>query len=349
MSEETPAVGAPLAGALTNNGTQNLAARPVVIGVDLGGTQIRAAVLRGAELISRVAQLTGEDTAPEHLIPRIFTAIQQALDEARTTLEQVAGIGIATPGPLDHRTGIVYAPPNMPGWDRVPLRDIFEQYFSPASEGGDAAQLRIFVENDAHAAGLGEYLFGAGRACSHMVYLTISTGIGGGVIVDGGTAIARYANEAIAAGQGVELLEFARALQQHVQEGNGLELPTHEATGVGYEGSPDNLEVPRITAHMVSQAAQAGIPLARAIITNAAEAIGVGLVNVIHIFNPQVIVLGGGVTQMGPMLMEPALRIVQERTMKIPLDAVRIVLAELGGNAGLVGAGALVYYYMQAQ
>jgi len=387
MSEETPAMRAPLAGALTNNEPRNLAARPVVIGVDLGGTQIRAAVLRGAELISRVAQLTGEDTAPEHLIPRIFNVIRQALDEARTTLDQVAGIGIATPGPLDHRTGIVYAPPNMPGWDRVPLRDIFEQHFSPASKGGDASQLRIFVENDAHAAGLGEYLFGAGRGCSNMVYLTISTGIGGGVIVDGkivegangtagelghmtidrhggrcrcgnygcleylasGTAIARYANEAIAAGQGVELLEFARALQQHVQEGNGLELPTHEAAGVGYEGSPGNLEAPRITAHMVSQAAQAGIPLARAIITNAAEAIGVGLVNVIHIFNPQVIVLGGGVTQMGPMLMEPALRIVQERTMKVPLDAVRIVLAELGGNAGLVGAGALVYYYMQAQ
>src|SRR5713226_4221376 len=384
MSEEMPAMRAPLAGALTNNETRNL---PVVIGVDLGGTQIRAAVLRGAELISRVAQLTGEDTAPEHLIPRIFNVIRQALDEARTTLDQVAGIGIATPGPLDHRTGIVYAPPNMPGWDSVPLRDIFEQHFSPASKGGDAAQLRIFVENDAHAAGLGEYLFGAGGGCCNRVYLTISTGIGGGVIVDGkivegangtagelghmtidrhggrcrcgnygcleylasGTAIARYANEAIAAGQGVELLEFARALQQHVQEGNELELPTHEAAGVGYEGSPGNLEAPRITAHMVSQAAQAGIPLARAIITNAAEAIGVGLVNVIHIFNPQVIVLGGGVTQMGPMLMEPALRIVQERTMKVPLDAVRIVLAELGGNAGLVGAGALVYYYMQAQ
>jgi glucokinase len=387
MSEETPAMRAPLAGALTNNEPRNLAARPVVIGVDLGGTQIRAAVLRGAELISRVAQLTGEDTAPEHLIPRIFNVIRQALDEARTTLEQVAGIGIAMPGPLNHRTGIVYAPPNMPGWDCVPLRDIFEQHFSPASEGADAAQLRIFVENDAHAAGLGEYLFGAGRGCSNMVYLTISTGIGGGVIVDGkivegangtagelghmtidwhggrcrcgnygcleylasGTAIARYANEAIAAGQGVELLEFVRALQQHVQEGNELELPVHEAAGVGYETRPGNLEAPRITAHMVSQAAQAGIPLARAIITNAAEAIGVGLVNVIHIFNPQVIVLGGGVTQMGPMLMEPALRIVQERTMKIPLDAVRIVLAELGGNAGLVGAGALVYYYMQAQ
>jgi len=381
MSEETPALRAPARGALTNNDDQNLS---VVIGVDLGGTQIRAAVLRGSGLISRVAQPTGEDTVPEHLIPRIFNVIQQALDEARTTLEQVAGIGIATPGPLDHRTGIIYAPPNLPGWDHVPLRAIFEQHFAPASKRGDAAQLRIFVENDAHAAGLGEYLFGAGRGCSNMVYLTISTGIGGGVIVDGkivegvngtagelghmtidlnggrcrcgnygcleylasGTAIARYANEAIAAGQGAELLEFARVLQRHVNE---LEPPAHEAAGVGYEGSPSNFEAPGITAHIVSQAAQAGIPLARAIITNAAEAIGVGLVNIIHIFNPQVIVLGGGVTQMGPMLMEPALRIVQERTMKIPLDAVRIVLAELGGNAGLVGAGALVYYYAGMQ
>src|SRR5260370_12342558 len=138
MSEETPAMRAPLAGALTNNETRNLAARPVVMGVDLGGTQIRAGVLRGGELISRVAQLTGEDTAPEPLIPRIFNAIRQALDEARTTLDQVAGIGIATPGPLDHRTGIIYAPPNMPGWDRVPLRDSFEQHSSPATEGGDA-------------------------------------------------------------------------------------------------------------------------------------------------------------------------------------------------------------------
>ena len=384
MSEETPVMRAPLAGALTNNDTQNL---PVVIGVDLGGTQFRTAVLRGAELISRVAQHTGEDTAPEHLIPRIFNAIQQALDEARTTLEQVAGIGIATPGPLDHRTGIVYDPPNMPGWDRVPLRDIFEQHFSLASKEGNAAQLRVFVENDANAAGLGEYLFGIGRGCSNMVYLTISTGIGGGVIVDGkivegasgtagelghmtidrnggrcrcgnygcleylasGTAIARYANEAIAAGQGVELLEFIRALQQHTQEGNELEPSTHEAPGPGHIGSSSDLEVPYITARIVSQAAQAGIPVARAIITNAAEAIGVGLVNIIHIFNPQVIILGGGVTQMGPMLMEPALRIVQERTMKVPLDAVRIVLAELGGNAGLVGAGALVYHYTQTQ
>jgi glucokinase len=374
MSQEMPVIRAPSASALTNNDTQAL---PLVVGVDLGGTQIRTAVLRGAELLSRVALLTGEDSAPERMIPRIFNAIQQALDQAQTTLNQVAGIGISAPGPLDNRTGIIYAPPNLPGWDRVPLRDIFEKHFSPA---GDTSQkIPIFVENDANAAGLGEYMFGAGRGCLHMVYLTISTGIGGGVIVDGkilegvhgmaaelghmtidlhggrcrcgnygcleylasGTAMARYAHEAIAAGQGAELLEFARALQHTGSSAS----PADEAIEHEYANHPGDVESVRITAHIVSQAAEAGIPLARTIITNAAEAIGVGLVNVIHIFNPELIILGGGMTEMGPMLMEPALRIVQERAMKMPRDAVRILLAELGANVGLVGAGTLVYYY----
>jgi len=382
MGEEMPVVGAPAKGAPTNNDMQAL---PLVIGVDLGGTQIRTAVLRGAELLSRVALLTGEDTAPERVIPRIFNAIQQALGQAQTTLDRVAGIGIAAPGLLDNRTGTIYDPPNIPGWDRVPLRDIFEKYFSPADQGGDTSQkIPIFVENDANAAGLGEYMFGAGRGCRNMVYLTISTGIGGGVIVDGkimegvsgiagelghmtidlhggrckcgnygcleylasGTAIARYANEAIAAGQGAELLEFARVLQQH---SGSPRPPVDEAIEHEYTTHAGDIESVHMTASIVSQAAQAGIPLARAIITNAAAAIGVGLVNIIHIFNPEMIILGGGVTQMGPMLMEPALRIVQERAMKMPRDAARILVAESGANVGLVGAGALVYYYTGMQ
>src|SRR6266536_4878346 len=235
---------------------QNL---PLVIGVDLGGTNIRTAVLQGSTLYSRVSLLTGETPTPERILPRVYGAIQQALDEAHVALDQIAGIGVATPGPLNNRTGVIYSPPNLPGWDNVPLRDLIQQHFNRP----------IFIEHDAHTAGLGEYMFGAGRGSRHMVYLTISTGIGGGVIVDGkivegasgtagelghmtidrnggrcrcgnygcleylasGTAIARYANEAIAAGQGVELLEFTRALQQHAQEGNELEPSTHEATG----------------------------------------------------------------------------------------------------------------------
>ena len=318
---------------------------PLVVAVDLGGTQIRTAALRGKTLYSRIGLLTGENPTPERIIPRVYDAIQQAIDKADTGDEPIAGIGIAAPGPLDHKTGVIYTPPNLPSWRGVPLRDMVMQRFG----------MPVFVENDAHAAGLGEYLFGAGRGCGDMVYLTISTGIGGGIISNGrimegasgtagelghmtidwhgercncgnigcleaiasGIAIARQANEALSAGRGADLLAFLRARQPDLD----------------------------VTARVVAEAATAGVATAQAIINRAAEAIGVGLVNIIHSINPEVIVLGGGLTQMGPLLLEPALRIVRERAMSVPRAAVRIELAELGANTGLVGAGALIYYY----
>jgi glucokinase len=360
---------------------------PLSIGVDIGGTQMRVAVLQGSTLISRVGMLTGMDTAPESMMPRIFSAIEQALREARTGIEQVSSIGVATPGPINHRTGVIYAPPNLPGWRKVPLRDIFQQRFT----------LPIFVENDANAAALGEYFFGAGRGSSTMVYLTISTGIGGGMIIDGkiiegvngtagewghmsidrngalcpcgnrgcleylasGTSIARIANEAIENGQGGELLAFASAMLAHpssVPDQSALPAPPDlntqpldSAIAAGVPSKAGELgekeETLLVNAHTVARAAEAGIPLARAIIADAGEALGVGLVNILHIFNPDKVILGGGVTQMGDMLLEPARRIVQERTMQAPLQSAHIVLAELGPNAGLIGAGALGRYY----
>ncbi len=327
---------------------------PLVVAVDLGGTQIRIAVLRGTQLLSRVGLLTGEHPLPERIFPRIFQAVQQALVEANASLEQIAGIGIGAPGPLDSRTGIVYDPPNLPGWENVPLRELFSQQF----------HVPILLENDANAAALGEYMFGAGRGSHDIVYMTISTGIGGGVITDGkilvgtsgtaaelghmtvdwrgercncgnigcleriasGTGIARHANDAIAQGKGADLLAFALEHQPNDQEKAKANTPTH------------------ITARTVALAAEAGIPLARTIIATAAEALGVGLVNIIHIFNPEKIILGGGVTQMGTLLLGPAKRIVEERTMLVPRKAAHIVMAELGHNVGLVGAGALIYY-----
>lgn len=359
--------------------TQHQQNPPFVVGVDLGGTHIRSAVLEGSKLHSRVSVLTGENPTPEHLLPRIYGVIQQGLDEAHVALDQIAGIGVATPGPLNNRTGVIYSPPNLPGWENVPLRDLINQQF----------HVPVLIENDAHTAGLGEYMFGAGRGSRHMVYLTVSTGIGGGVIIDGkilegangtageighstidwkggrcncgnigcleylasGTAIARYANEAIAAGQGADLLAFASTMLEHnTTVPDRQALPSHDPNTQPLDEFDEIggvVEPLRVNASTVARAAEAGIPLARDIITHAAEALGVGLVNIIHIYNPDTIILGGGVMQMGRMLMEPALRIVQERTMKAPRESVRIILAQLTRNAGLVGAGALIYSNMQ--
>ena len=355
---------------------QNL---PFVVGIDLGGTHVRSAVLEGSKLHSRVSVLTGENPTPERLLPRIYGAIQQALDDAHVARDQIAGIGVATPGPLNNRTGVIYSPPNLPGWENVPLRDLIHQHFN----------IPVLIENDAHTAGLGEYMFGAGRGSKYLVYLTVSTGIGGGVIVDGkilegangtageighttidwkggqcncgnigcleylasGTAIARYANDAIAAGQGVDLLAFASTMLEHnATVPDQQALPTHDPNTQPLDDYGDLIEAVeplRVNASTVARAAEAGIPLARDIITQVAEALGVGLVNIIHAYNPDTIILGGGVMQMGQMLMEPALRIVQERAMKAPRASVRITLAQLTRNAGLVGAGALIYSNMQ--
>jgi glucokinase len=334
---------------------------PLVIGVDLGGTQIRVGVLQGATLRSRVKLPTGEAPTPDRIIPCIDSAIEQALDEAGTRLDHIAGIGLGVAGPLDSRTGVVFAPPNLPGWDHVRLRDIFEEHY----------KMPIFVENDANAAGLGEYLFGAGRGCKDLVYLTISTGIGGGVIVNGqimrgtsgtagelghmtidwhgercncgnfgclesiasGTAIARRANEAIA--RGVDLLGPV-----HDERERGTATRVQVAPRALHRTSATLVD-----AEFVARAALAGAPGARKIIEDAAVALGIGLVNIIHIFNPEKIIIGGGLTRMESLLLEPARQIVQERTMKVPYEATSIVLAELDMHAGLIGAGALVYYH----
>ena len=348
---------------------------PLVVAIDLGGTQVRVAVLRGSTLVSRISEDTGADSTPGRLIPRIYHAIQEALDKSCSELDQITGIGIGVAGPLDSRRGIVFAAPNLSGWHNISLRDIFqERYHMP-----------IFVENDANAAALGEYMFGAGRGCKDLVYLTISTGIGSGVIVNGqivggtsgtagelghmtvdwrggpcncgnigclesiasGTAIARRAQEAIGEERGRELLAFARALQQYTGESGQLDPPVQNCMNHKHCAHARDVEAPPMSARTVWLAAQDGIPLAFSLIKEAAEALGIGLVNIIHIFNPEMIILGGGVTQMGSLLLEPALQIVRDRAMRVPRNAVRIVQAHMDVDVGLVGAGALVYHSLR--
>jgi len=342
---------------LTHNNNSDM---PLVVGVDLGGTQIRTALLQGSELLARVGVLTGEHPTPERLIPRIFETIDQVIFAAQVTLDQVAGIGIGAPGPLNSRSGVVFAPPNLEGWINVPLRDALQDHFNKPA----------FVENDANAAALGEHMFGAGRGSQEMVYITVSTGIGGGMISNGqiiegifgtageighmtidwhgdrcncgnigclesiasGIAIARRANQMISLGKGDDLLAFALQNQQKQSGDPELDKPRMPDAAI------------RVTAHTVALAAEAGIPVASEIIARAAEGLGVGLVNIVHLFNPELIILVGSVTKIGSRLLDPAQNILQKRAMRVPRDSTRIVLAELGEDVGLVGAGALIYY-----
>ncbi|MBM3134212.1 MAG: ROK family protein [Chloroflexi bacterium] len=317
-----------------------------IVGVDLGGTRIRACLAdeRGT-ILARANRLTLAQEGQDAVLRRIVEAVREAIGEHKAS--DLAGVGIGAPGPLDPKTGVIFTPPNLPGWHNVPLKALLEE----------ALGLPVYAGNDANLAALGEHRFGAGQGVDDLIYITVSTGIGGGVIAAGkllvgadgaagevghhtidlhgprcncgnvgclevlaaGPAIAGYAIAAIQSGEETLMATLAR-----------------EAGDV-------------VTAAHVTRAAHAGDVVARRIMRQVGEYIGVGVVNLLHLFNPRLVIIGGGVAMgAGELLFGPIREMVQERAMEI-YRPTRIVPAGLGDDVGLLGAVALVLTERAAQ
>jgi glucokinase len=304
--------------------------------VDMGGTQIRVAISDTAgEFITRVAHPTPR-VGGEAAIEAVKTAIHAALDESG---QAVAAIVIVAPGPLDPRRGVVIHAPNVPGWRNIPLSAILNREFS----------VPVLLGNDASAAGLGEQWFGAGRGHHDLVYLTISTGIGGGVISDDRLLIGArgYAaelghNSVCADGPlcncgnygCVEMLASGLAIARQAREAIQLGRPT-----ILTEMAGGDLE--RIDARMVAEAARQGDQVAQDTYQRAGFFLGVAIVNFLYTFNPTIVVLGGGVTKAGPLLFDPVVETVHARAPRAYWEDCDIVPAALGEDVGLRGALAL--------
>jgi len=307
---------------------------PTVVAVDLGGTNIRAAIFPTAEppptAIVRVPTRAAE--GPDAVIGRIIGAIEEVSGGVKAGIR----IGLGAPGPLDARRGVVVEAPNLPGWVNIPLRDRLEQHFG----------CPVALGNDANLAALGEWRHGAGRGTHNLIFLILGTGIGGGVIIDdrllvGARGLAgelghmtvfpdgplcgcgkRGHLEAMAAGPAI-----ARRAQERLTAGE-----TSSLSGALERGST-------LTAEAIAAAALAGDPLARSVIADAGAAIGFHLANLLHAFNPEIIVFGGGVSQIGPLLFEPIEESLRRNVMHPAyLDGLRLERASLGDDAGLIGA-----------
>lgn len=315
-------------------------AEPYVVGVDLGGTKIVSlAVAAGGHIMGRDRRPTEAAQGPEAIIQRIVASVRQAIAEADLRETKLKGVGISAPGPCDVRRGVVTHPPNLPGWEDIPLARIMSE----------ALDVPTLLENDANAAAYGEHRFGAGRPYRHMIFITISTGIGGGIIVDGSI----YAGASGAAGEvGHMTLEEngppcgcgSRGCLEALSSGSAIarEAGTLLAQGrcpllarLLSEGRPLDAESVHLTA-------QQGDADARAVIERAGRYLGLGLANLINIFNPQGIVLGGGLCQIGPMILDPARAVARERSFAQSFADVSIVEGELGDQAGALGVAALV-------
>jgi glucokinase len=249
--------------------------------------------------------------------------------------DEVLGIAVAAPGPTDPFEGVIFEAPNIPGWVNLPLRQHLQGRFG----------VPVAVGNDANLAALGEWKFGAGRGHHHLIYITVSTGIGGGVIVDdqlllGVRGLAaemghitvipegplcgcgqRGHLEAVASGPAI-----ARWVEEEIQQG----VPSILAAG-----KP-------ISAKDVSAAAKKGDELARAALARAGDYLGVAVADYLHIFNPSAVIIGGGVIQSGPYLLDPLRSALHEHILSPQyLENLTLATAALGDEVGLMGALAL--------
>ena len=307
-----------------------------VIGVDLGGTQLRAVLIdRAGTILAYERTDTAAAAGPAGVIAQIVQLVDRV--SAKVERASILGLGIGVPGPLDPFTGIVMEAPNLDGWVNVPLRELLE-----AQTG-----LRVTIGNDANAAALGEWRFGSGRGCRDFIYVTISTGIGGGVITNnalllGHKGIAGEVGhmtiqtdgplcgcgnwgcwEALASGTAL-----ARAADVALERGHAS-LITEIAAGAPIDGGH------------IAQAAERGDSLAQTLMRREGDLIGVGIVNLLHLYAPERIALGGGVTKSMALLEPHMRRTIAERAMP-PYRDVVIELATLGDNVGVLGAAALV-------
>ena len=308
-----------------------------ILGVDVGGTLLRAARFDlDLNMLDRAEQATRSELGSEVILERLVGTIRQVLPEAGGS---PLGIGLAMPGPLDVREGIVIATPNLP-WKNFPIRDLLAGRFG----------CPVHLGNDADLAGLAEHQLGAGRGARTMVYMTISTGVGGGIIIDGRPFSGR--------GQGGEVGHMVVdpdgplcgcGHPGHVESfssGTGIARIARTRLEAGEESSIRDLvdgDLSKVTSIVVGQAAQAGDPLASEIIRQAGRYLGMGIASLMSALNPEMFVLGGGVTKLGDLLFEPMREAVREYAMHPRFyENTPIVRAELGSDVGLLGAAALV-------
>ena len=304
-----------------------------ILGVDIGGTKSIVGVADAAgALIAHSRVETPNALGPDASIRAIVAAARGCVREAGGAVDAV---GIGCGGPLDRKTGVLHQAPNLPGWEGICLTKIF----------GEAFGAPACLDNDATAAALGELTFGAGKGVRNFVYLTISTGIGGGIVIDGkiyrghGENAGEFGHAKIRP-DGPKCLCGDRGCLESLASGTSIARIARERLTSDTQtvlrlwvSSPE-----QITAELVANAAREGDEFAAGMWFEAMENLGIGVANAVNVLNPRLVILGGGVTKAGDLLFEPVRKVVSERAMKALAADVEIVPAANGDLVGLMGA-----------
>jgi glucokinase len=314
----------------------------LVIGIDIGGTKIAAGLLdQQGNFLARTISRSHAGCPPVQVVDAVVQIAKSLLPAAGVSADQVAGVGVGCAGHINCDCGVVLTNSNLPDWDRHPLRDTLQERL----------KLPVLLDNDANCAAWGEFRYGAGRGSRHMCYLTFSTGCGMGIIIDGrlyrgaiGTAgeightVVNPEGPLCSCGKRGCLMSYAcgMALDQMARDCLSCGEDTLLRSLCG--DCPDHVQ-----AEKIAEAARQGDPVALRLLNTAGTYFGIGLATVVQILNPDTIVIGGGLAHIGPLLLDPCIKALNENIHPVLVDSARIVLSELWDDAGVIGAGALVW------
>ena len=310
------------------------------IGVDIGGTNVKIALVDfDGKIIYSNTVPTRAEMGYEAGVNNIKQAIKELMSETGESAQTIEAIGFGLPGQIDYKEGIVKNLPNIPGWVNIPLAKIIEDEFSIPTR----------LDNDVRCAALGELNFGAGKGCQNLICITVGTGIGSGIVLNG--KLVRGASNAAgeighikmdmtggplcgcgdygcfeAYASGPAIVTMAK---EYISGGKSAKYKEMATDGI-------------ISPYIVAQAALQGDSVSIQIFKQMGKIIGLGLSSVINLLNPEKIIIGGGVADAGDILLEPIKQTIKERTMPIQASAVEIVPAQLANTAGVIGASLLI-------
>ncbi|HTL70254.1 MAG TPA: ROK family protein [Candidatus Eisenbacteria bacterium] len=311
------------------------------IGVDIGGTSVKMGVVGpNGRIVCRSNFPTGRHAKKSDVLDSLYEHSRSLTAQAKKAGFRVTGVGIGAPGPIDVERGFVYSFPNIHGWENTPLRKILEKRL----------RLPVRIDNDANAMALGETLFGAGRGAKNTIALTLGTGVGGGIVIDGKlfhgpTYSAAEIGHIVLNEEGPQCGCGNRGcIETYV--GNGYfvrevrsRLAAGEKSVLKRWIEEDGRE---LTPYLVWQAAKKGDGFAKKFWWETGLHLGNALVGLVNVFNPEKIILGGGVAQDKPHLLDSVTRTIKKKAFPIAARSVKVVPAALGVDAGLIGAAALV-------
>ena len=301
----------------------------VVAGIDIGGTKIAVALetLAGERAAARRLP-TEVELGPERILENVSRAIEEMLAETETRL---TAIGVGCPGPIDIERGLALSPTNLPDWIDFPLVETIKNRFHAPT----------VLDNDANAAALGEYFYGAGRGFKDILYVTISTGIGGAIICEGNIhhgvgASAGEVGHTIVKPDGVRCLCGTQGCLETIA--SGLSIARRMKETLAARNGKNTAKLDEITAETVVEAVRNGDETARKIWDETIKYLAIGIGNAITLLAPEAVVIGGGVSEAGELLLEPLRREIGKNVTMLPIEKVEILKASLGSESGVCGA-----------